>query len=255
MAQVYLIHYRGISIEITQNDDGTFNKPDIHQFTKISLGLTWLENGRIPYQSEDDKEENRSKQKYGATTKFSSGRKLGDHVVDAGRFAPNLLVSDDVLNDGEVHASAQSQNFHEAYEGESNTKMLRGVSHSQNQYNDSGSFSRYFDLDAWFEKKLKELPEAVQKTFPHLIVTKPSASEKNKGVANTHPTTKPLKLFMYLLSIGSETNDIILDPFVGSGTACVAAKTLNRRWIGIELEEEYVKIANKRVDAIPKSLF
>jgi len=44
---------------------------------------------------------------------------------------------------------------------------------------DSGSFSRFCDLDAWFEKKLNELPEEVRKTFPFLIVSKASKGEKD----------------------------------------------------------------------------
>jgi len=44
-------------------------------------------------------------------------------------------------------------------------------------------------------------------------------------------------------------NDIVLDPFIGSGTSAVAAETLDRRWIGIELSENYTEIARKRVQA------
>jgi DNA modification methylase len=42
-------------------------------------------------------------------------------------------------------------------------------------------------------------------------------------------------------------NDIILDPFAGSGTSLVAAETLGRRWIGVELSENYSKVAKERV--------
>ena len=44
-------------------------------------------------------------------------------------------------------------------------------------------------------------------------------------------------------------NDIILDPFNGSGTSCVAAEVLDRRWIGIELSENYTKIARERIQS------
>ncbi|MFC2737618.1 MAG: DNA methyltransferase [Leptotrichia wadei] len=44
----------------------------------------------------------------------------------------------------------------------------------------------------------------------------------------------------------------MLDPFVGSGTVCVAAKKLNRQYLGIEVNPEYVKIANERLDKIKK---
>jgi site-specific DNA-methyltransferase (adenine-specific) len=54
--------------------------------------------------------------------------------------------------------------------------------------------------------------------------------------------TKAIKILSY-------KNDIILDPFAGSGTSLVAAEILDRRWIGIELSSNYTKIANDRVQA------
>jgi len=52
--------------------------------------------------------------------------------------------------------------------------------------------------------------------------------------------TKAIKILTY-------KNDIVLDPFAGSGTSMVAAETLNRRWVGIELSPNYAKVANERV--------
>jgi len=54
--------------------------------------------------------------------------------------------------------------------------------------------------------------------------------------------TKAIKILTY-------RNDIVLDPFAGSGTSCVAAEILGRRWIGIELSENYTKIAKERVQS------
>ena len=49
--------------------------------------------------------------------------------------------------------------------------------------------------------------------------------------------------------------DIILDPYCGSGTTCVAAKKLGRRYIGIEIDEKYAAIARSRIASTPKPLF
>ena len=75
------------------------------------------------------------------------------------------------------------------------------------------------------------------------------ASEKKYG---KHPTQKPLVIMKNLIEILTNPDDIILDSFMGSGSTCVAAKQLGRRYIGIELNEEYYKIAEARLNALDK---
>ena len=67
--------------------------------------------------------------------------------------------------------------------------------------------------------------------------------------ANNHPTVKSIKLMSYLVALLSRENHIILDPFCGSGTTLIAAKMLNRQYIGIELNPEYIEIAKARLDS------
>jgi DNA modification methylase len=62
-----------------------------------------------------------------------------------------------------------------------------------------------------------------------------------------HPCPKPIEVWEWLIIRGSvSTDDIIFDPFLGSGTTCYCAKKLNRKSIGIEIEEKYCEIAAKR---------
>jgi site-specific DNA-methyltransferase (adenine-specific) len=75
------------------------------------------------------------------------------------------------------------------------------------------------------------------------------ASESGGAFKRYHPTQKPLKLISKLIGICSNEGDTILDPFMGSGTTGVACKNLNRNFIGIELDEEYFKIAQDRISA------
>ena len=63
-----------------------------------------------------------------------------------------------------------------------------------------------------------------------------------------HPTQKPEKLYAKLILASSRPGDVILDPFLGSGTASVVAKKLDRHWCGIELNEEYCMLAEKRLE-------
>ncbi len=64
-----------------------------------------------------------------------------------------------------------------------------------------------------------------------------------------HPTQKPEKLVAKLILASSRPGDVVLDPFLGSGTTSVVAKKLGRQYIGIELEEEYCLLAEKRLAA------
>ena len=70
-----------------------------------------------------------------------------------------------------------------------------------------------------------------------------------------HPTQKPLKAVIWLIKYLSNKDDIILDPFCGVGTIPVACKELGRRYLGIELKQEYIDMANKRIRAVRELLF
>ncbi len=63
-----------------------------------------------------------------------------------------------------------------------------------------------------------------------------------------HPTQKPVKLIKMILIEYSNENDVICDPFLGSGTTAIACEKLNRHWIGIEKEEKYCEIAKIRIE-------
>ena len=65
-----------------------------------------------------------------------------------------------------------------------------------------------------------------------------------------HPTQKPVSLCEYFIKTYSNKGDIILDPFIGSGTTAVAAINTERKYIGFEKEEEYFDIAQNRLEKL-----
>uniref|UniRef100_A0A6M3LE78 Putative methyltransferase n=1 Tax=viral metagenome TaxID=1070528 RepID=A0A6M3LE78_9ZZZZ len=69
---------------------------------------------------------------------------------------------------------------------------------------------------------------------------------KEAAPRNGHPCAKPTNAWTWLTNKASLPNDLILDPFLGSGTTAYCAKKLNRKCIGIEIEEKYCEIAAKR---------
>ncbi len=66
---------------------------------------------------------------------------------------------------------------------------------------------------------------------------------------NFHPTVKPVSLMEHLITLVTPPDGVVLDPFVGSGSTLIAAKNLGYRYIGIERDADYVKLANARLTA------
>ena len=84
-----------------------------------------------------------------------------------------------------------------------------------------------------------------------------NGGDKNK-VKRNHPAVFPEKIPYDFIQVFTKEGDLILDPMCGSGSTCVAAKVLNRNYIGIDISQEYCDISNNRIDnletALPKKL-
>lgn len=238
-------------------------------------GITWLDDCRIPFAGMNDKEQF-DKDNVAGMMNFDEKYEKGEGKMyeggwekpmrtstksessPLGRFSANLLVSDDVLNDGTITKSNSKTGVRKAGSelgqsaGWNDHKNKDTVRHG---VQDEGGFSRYYSLDAWWNSRLSKLPDEVKNTFPFLVVPKASKSEKNNGVENNiHPTVKPLNLMSYLVTLGSRKDDVVLDPFMGSGTTPMACVTLGRNYIGVEREEEYFEIAEARVNKLEKPM-
>jgi len=70
-----------------------------------------------------------------------------------------------------------------------------------------------------------------------------------------HPHAKPIELMKPIIAFASGIGNIVFDPFCGIGSTCEAAKRLGRRYIGIELDEDYCRIARARIRDTEKPLF
>lgn len=70
---------------------------------------------------------------------------------------------------------------------------------------------------------------------------------KNKEGKNAHPTQKPLSVLKHIIEISTNENDIVLDCFNGVGSTGEASLMLNRRYIGIDLDDEYIELSKERL--------
>ena len=263
----------------------------LDQALKNGKAVTWLDDCRIPFADESDFDS----ATFGTQTdiknnNYGTNRPGDGHIHDSnveanpiGRFPANLLVSDDILEDGKIRTAKPHGGDGKPLD---TRDMGWGFKRMASSISDSGGYSRYFSLDAWFEKNLKSLPEPVQKTFPFMIVPKASRSEKDNGLEfmeekksgayvgrggsqedpngmfkdretksrNIHPTVKPLTLMNYLVVLGSRKGDVVLEPFAGSGTTALSCVSLERDYIAIEKEEEYYEIAKARLKKVEEPL-
>jgi site-specific DNA-methyltransferase (adenine-specific) len=92
--------------------------------------------------------------------------------------------------------------------------------------------------------KIKKVGENTGTRYPHTVLSFNGDDKKNGFL---HPTQKPVALFEYLIKTYTNEGDLVLDNCAGSGTTGVACKNLNRNFILIEKEQEYIDIINERL--------
>ena len=100
----------------------------------------------------------------------------------------------------------------------------------------AGAACKWFDETQKIENIIRHIPKIIP-------------------AANQHPCIKPVELMAHFIELHTEKADLILDPFCGSGTTCLAAKMLGRRFIGIDINQAYVDIANNRLKNTEECLF
>lgn len=129
-----------------------------------------------------------------------------------------------------------------------------GRTNSWTGHGDSGGASRFFyvakaskaERNLGLEGEIKE-KQGARPNSADATGKFPDHDHRPSG-GNNHPTVKPIKLMEYLIKLITPPNGIVLDPFMGSGSTGVAAKNLGFQFIGIEMNEEYIEIAKRRIN-------
>jgi site-specific DNA-methyltransferase (adenine-specific) len=137
-----------------------------------------------------------------------------------------------VFNDGEKKTSGHKQ------------KIMVG------DYSDKGGASRFF-YQAKVSKKERNM--GLDEVEGKEVVRQGLAGENNNPIhKNTHPTVKPITLMSYLCRLITPEGGVVLDPFMGSGSTGIAARLEGFHFIGMEMDEDYVKIAETRIENFEK---
>ena len=136
-------------------------------------------------------------------------------------------------------------------------------------------YSKYFDSNGQITyrslresnpgvfRKLKGIPSDLDRVWLDVNVGAPlndwwtDMSAIKRGFAESigYPTQKPLALLERIIKASSNKGDVVLDPFCGCATACVAAEKLGRRWVGIDISEKAVELVNMRLREFMGDLF
>ncbi len=166
----------------------------------------------------------------GAHGRYGKDDRVFERLNPPGRWPANVLFDEEAalaldLQSGTSKAVKTKKNDGRVENDNQVYGQGLGVRNPDNSYSDSGGASRFF------------------------YVAKSSKKDRSSNgiVNNIHPTCKPTKLMEYLIKLVCPPGGIVLDPFMGSGTTGVAAKSLGVEFIGIELSEEYLEIANRRI--------
>jgi len=99
-----------------------------------------------------------------------------------------------------------------------------------------------------YGNNIKEVTRNAKYSYPQNIIYIPSNRGECNNLKRIHPTQKPVPLIEYLIRTYTLPGETVLDFTMGSGTACVAAIKQGRKYIGIEQEEKYFKIAQERIE-------
>lgn len=189
---------------------------------KYGVGGYNIDECRIEYENKDDA----NSAKWGSdaqdgNTEFEGGWKpIAENRLasEKGRYPSNLLMQEECFGKLSKYFLIPKAASNEKNDG------LDGFEERPSELN-SGGIGRECSVEKRLEKYGQNTPTA----------------------KNIHPCCKPVLLMQHLIKLTTKPNYTILDPFLGSGTTAVAALQLNRNIIGIEMNEEYMKIAKARI--------
>jgi len=151
---------------------------------------------------------------------MTAGSETGGRYFDETQAQALDENTDDTVSTGGVPSDGQKDDRH---------TWAANVQESTGGLGDSGGVSRYF------------------------YTSKASKSERTLDgkIDNSHPTVKPQDLMEWLIKLVTRKEQIVVDPFCGSGTTCMAAKKLNRQFIGIEKQDKWADVARVRCNLTP----
>ena len=261
--KTYKVKIDGVDIAIYQDDDGIFIKPErfnvgtalkpateiftlarkpLSEKTIAENVLKWGTGGinidgcRIPTtEIKENNSEYSDKGYWGNADPQGEKRWSGNGTNNPqGRFPPNVILDGskevrDCFPETKSTGGKANQKPSKANTQIYGFKNYKNMHTSGEHFNDSGSAARFFYCA--------------------------KASRRERSKANDHPTVKPIKLMKYLVKLITPSKGICLDLYAGSGSTVFACIEESFNFVAIEIDPEYCKIANQRINNAQLSLF
>jgi len=189
-------------------------------------------------------------------------RNFGEQISrmpELGRFPANLIHdgSEEVLS-GFPETVSKWGKSKEQPQGNGFIGFAHNAVQDEQFIGDSGSASRFFYCAKASKSERNEGCEGLEKEVMGMNFWGELSGDGKKfnitANKNHHPTVKPIALMEYLVKLVTPKGGIVLDPFTGSGSTLIAAKKLGFNYIGIELNPEYITIAEARLKAVESQL-
>jgi site-specific DNA-methyltransferase (adenine-specific) len=239
---------------------------------KWGTGGINIDGCRVEATKEDVEGLFRTPSRGGKPGEFNSCGVIQSKPSSLGRFPANLITdgSDEVVGlfpkTGKGNGKG-AYNYAGTEYNNKDTSMFNGDKpEAPSNFNDSGSASRFFYCAKASKSERNKGLEGFENNAPpyesHRAnyantkgIDNPRAGAGRSGGdnRNNHPTVKPISLMRYLVRLVTPKNGTVLDPFMGSGTTGISAKLEGFDFIGIEREEEYIKIAEARIKTWEKN--
>lgn len=186
-----------------------------------------------------------------------------EHITE-GRFPANIILDEiagELLDEqsGVSKSNKSSKKYVNELYDDISVNVGGGQRNPESTYADKGGASRFF-----YQAKVSKAERNMGlDEFEEKVSMKWNGSDGHKGVGdfypdgserpktsykNNHPTVKPVALMAYLCRLVTPPNGIVLDPFMGSGSTGIAARLEGFKFCGMELDEDYFKIASARIE-------
>lgn len=104
--------------------------------------------------------------------------------------------------------------------------------------------------EAWLKDKRNKNPKPFTYNYPAFMPDKFFSNVKGNAKGSIHPNQKSVPFQQFLIQLSTNEGDIVLDPFLGSGSCGEAALSVNRKFIGFEQDENYYNLASQRLEAV-----